>query len=369
MLNPSIPPPPLPPPPLPPSSSSTSSSTMLPYLPPGGPQKQPIFIGHLVNPLEHDPKHPKIMKEKIVEEIQFKGKIQFEGMHIVPNRITPPGYHFTGRTRPELHIRPFNLQIWGRVWNNDNHENENELSSSSSSSSSQSSIQLLLSITINGGVQWLPFPHPVNQWKVDYLMFKGDYEELSIILHGEIVEVQQEEEALPPPPYPAYFDNLYLIADALYPSPPPATAGGSGGQKDHHHHHHGHYDSSSRIYKPVRIELTSVMDILRMNREMEENKKMKKLLPEICTICADSWIWLSEAAQLVEEVFSHTPEGLPYASLENMHKDMQFVEKINSLLESCWEVSKQPCCLIELLGQQYVCVMWIMSNDGNVLYL
>lgn len=332
MLNPSIPPPPLPPPPLPPSSSSSTTTTLLPYLPPSGPQKPPIFIGHLVNPLEHDPKHPKIIKEKIVEEIQFKGKIQFEGMHIVPNRITPPGYHFTGHTRPELHIRPFNLQIWGRVWNDSNNDNDVENGSNQNESSllSSSAIQLLLSITINGGVQWLPFPHPVNQWKVDYLIFKGDYEELSLILHGEIVEVLEE---LPPPPYPAYFDNLYLIADALYPSPPTAVAsdGSGGGQKDHY--------SSSRVYKPVRIELTSVMDILRMNRDMEENKKIKKLLPEICTICADSWIWLSEAAQLVEEVFSHTPDGLPYSSLENMQKDMQFVEKINSLLESCWEVS------------------------------
>ncbi|RYG96963.1 hypothetical protein EON65_53580, partial [archaeon] len=168
-----------------------------------GPAHPPIFIGHISQFSDDGQKVGLKNGSKIeyCQELQFAKAVIIEGIHIVPNRISPPGIpDFVGKTRPDLSERPFTLQILGRK---------------ADPTLSLEDLFILVAITVNGGVQWLPLASQLQETSWDYLVFKGDYEEVSLILHG----VETDTLSIPNPlPYPPHYDKLYSIKENLIKS-------------------------------------------------------------------------------------------------------------------------------------------------------
>jgi hypothetical protein len=187
-----------------------------------GPKCPAVFEGHIAN----REASAKDRKSKYVQELHFGFPIQLEGIHIVPNQITPPGHSITGRTKPDLMTSPFQLQLFGRVC---------------SHQSTLKGIVPLLSLTVNGGVQWMPVQTEVSQVDIDYIAFSGDYSEITVILHGKsmnnkrlnklyaslgVTELgsEMEEEAdvddsaskpASRPPAPKYFQRLVIPSKSM----------------------------------------------------------------------------------------------------------------------------------------------------------
>lgn len=128
-----------------------------------GPSSPPIFIGHIKlqisddNPLYHN-------------IIKFQNPVQIEGIHIVPNKFIPPGFNIEGLTIPDIHMRSFIFHV---------HAKE-------SSTTTQSIIKGFITLTVHGGVQWHPVSKPMNAIYVDSLSFEGDFEVMTLIIHGNI---------------------------------------------------------------------------------------------------------------------------------------------------------------------------------------
>lgn len=275
-------------------------------------------MGHLKNPDVPLP-GTKRGKEDWVQELQFVNPLVLEGIHVVPNRVSPAGMPFSGRTKPEMQVRPFNLVLFGRVVPDSDQPDTPPIDK----------LHQLIAVTITGGVQWLPLKAPYNTWKVDYLAIKGDFEELSLIIHGESHSLEGGDTKplkLLPLPYPAFYEDLLEMTRKMHPGVPAVPA------------------LPSQPHKLVQIETTSLSAVL--NTPLPKEGKVKRLLPESGSTSADSFIWLSEAAQLVEVIFSHTAHTAPYATYDEMHKDVEFLEKVNALLESCWEVRSFPPSLL-----------------------
>lgn len=141
-----------------------------------GPMHPVIFAGHIgwnkddEGLLEYEEEDGN-NTPKFVFELNFNQQAHFlEGIHIVPMGISPPlGFAFQGQTAPEMAVRPFTLEIYARDIDT-------------------AAIKKVLSLTVNGGVQWMEIPAPMNSIAVDYLAIKGDFERLSLIIHGGTVD-------------------------------------------------------------------------------------------------------------------------------------------------------------------------------------
>lgn len=125
---------------------------------------------------DDEPKPEKEKKKKAKKEVAydlyFNKKVYFlEGVHIVPKGINPPGLEipFEGATAPALDS--FNLEILAR--NVDTEE-----------------LVPVLKLTVMGGVQWAPIENPLNTIAVDYLVFRGNFSTISVIIHGGEIEQQ-----------------------------------------------------------------------------------------------------------------------------------------------------------------------------------
>ena len=169
---------------LPPHAQSSALSPHMTHGPPGcfdpmtGPPP-PIFVGHVGKTAA--------MAElcstntPYAYEVFLGGSYLLAGIHIVPNQISTPvqglGFSFEGKTKPELHIAPFLLKIFGR--NLDTND-----------------LILVQESQIQGGVQWLPVLDAVSmRIAVDYLVFAGTFDTLSVIVHGSPLEKSVLSEA------------------------------------------------------------------------------------------------------------------------------------------------------------------------------
>jgi hypothetical protein len=175
-----------PPPPMPMSMSMSPQGFMQPPMQSMGPTRPVIFEGHIVNNSKG--------KDEVFQEICFGFPFKLEGIHIVPNQVTPPGLSLVGRTKPDISQRQFQFQLHGRV-------------------ASTNEIVFLLGLSVHGGVQWLPVPHPSSTLDLDYLVFIGDYEEITVMLHGFPIIPPNEinpNTSKPLAPYPFYFNDLLI---------------------------------------------------------------------------------------------------------------------------------------------------------------
>ena len=134
-----------------------------------GPTTGSIYVGHLMSstaPAEvaSDP--------SLSSDLALKAAYIIEGIHVVPNKITPPNFDIEGKTRPDIHTRPFNLMINAR-----NIDDGKDL------------VQIL-TLTITGGCQWIPILPPFNSIAIDHLRFHGDFEIITVIIHGIRLDTQ-----------------------------------------------------------------------------------------------------------------------------------------------------------------------------------
>jgi hypothetical protein len=134
-----------------------------------GPTTASIFVGHLISSsaLEDRNRDP-----SLVSDLALKAAYIIEGLHVVPNKISPPDFDIEGRTIPDIHTRPFNLMISAR-----NVDNAKDL-------------VLILTLTITGGCQWIPILPPFNSIAIDHLRFHGDFEIITVIVHGIKLDTQ-----------------------------------------------------------------------------------------------------------------------------------------------------------------------------------
>ena len=103
-------------------------------------------------------------------EVAFQAAHVIEGIHVVPNKITPPGFNIEGRTFPDLHTRPFTLVVTARDVDR------------------PQQLVNILSLNVSGGCQWIPIMPPFNAIAIDHLIFNGDFDVATVILHGIKIE-------------------------------------------------------------------------------------------------------------------------------------------------------------------------------------
>ena len=156
-----------------------------------GPTTGSIFVGHLYS---SSTSNDTSKDASFASDISLQAAHIIEGIHVVPNKISPPGFDIEGRTIPDIHTRPFNLVISAR-----NVDDAKEL------------VQIL-TLTITGGCQWIPILLPYNSIAIDYLKFYGDFEMVTVIIHGikldthmlsaaaqQILRISYNENLSPPP--------------------------------------------------------------------------------------------------------------------------------------------------------------------------
>jgi hypothetical protein len=152
-----------------------------------GPTCPPIFIGHL----SCTGTSYASTSGSNSYEINLGRKCLIEGLHIVPNKIVPPGFPIEGRTQPDIATRPFHLQVYVK-------------------SDQQQSLYEIMSFTVSGGAHWLPVPLPHNTVPVSYLAFHGDFEQLSLIIHGIAVSSRSSDDSMRPMPVPAMGNSSHV---------------------------------------------------------------------------------------------------------------------------------------------------------------
>lgn len=266
-------------------------------MPYAGPMQPVVFIGHF--------KQSPSDIGNVAHEV-FLGFNSFvEGIHVVPNQVTPPGFTFQGRTMPDLRSkRSFTLELHGRVVGT-------------------TEIKTLLSVTITGGVQWMALDAAVAALEVDYLAIVGSFESLSIIIHGGATKKDVPNFT---PPFPQYYE------DFIYP----ICEGGARRKTDH--------TSRNRV---ILDHLTGNRQLLLKTEDVlktliaDETKLADGLLSTVSMAHSSSRISIDVAVILVEKAFSLNLEQLQ-SDFETSHKAL---EEVSNALENCWKVCEIHVCL------------------------
>jgi hypothetical protein len=131
-----------------------------------GPSTPPVFAGHVKSA---GSVAPPSSDENV--NVQFQLPTTVEGIHVVPKNITPLGFSIEGKTSPDINTRSFVLDVYAHGPDN--------------------SVQLLLALSIRGGVQWQPVPPPLNMFPATRLSFGGDFDVVSVIIHGAHFQIGQ----------------------------------------------------------------------------------------------------------------------------------------------------------------------------------
>ena len=263
------------------------------------PRSDLIFEGHITNRPHHGAESN---HQGTVHEISFKSQQYFvEGLHIVPNKIKVPGTNFVGKTIPDMNMRPFSLHIFARVLFPD--------------VSKEPIVQHILSVTINGGIEWLAIPHPFDQLPIDYLAFDGDFEVLSMTIHGKIVgpSIYGGEGHLP---VPFYYHDISLETnevelELVCEDPKPTVE-------------NKELESLSNKISAIGVK-HSMYDYLN-GVKLPQNFPISEIDYRYCRKYSKSLVPIQSVAELVEQVF--TTQRIISGD----------IVELNRLLEKCWEV-------------------------------
>jgi hypothetical protein len=76
-----------------------------------GPMSPPLFVGHIVQEGSAAAADPSLAALGAMHEVLFPHPVTIEGIHVVPNRVTPQGFGMQGRTLPDMHTRPFCMDM------------------------------------------------------------------------------------------------------------------------------------------------------------------------------------------------------------------------------------------------------------------
>lgn len=296
----------------------------LTHLPPSvnmasGPQHPIIFMGHILSH-SNGANKSRDAPTKIVQEIYFGCKVRLEGFHIVPNQISPPGMSFTGRTKPDLQKGPFTLELYTR-------------------SIESGEICSILSLSVSGGVQWMPIPPEKSELQIDYMAFDGTFEELSIIIHGYAernADKSVEEDAIIP--YPRYLD--YLTLDEVEGLTNPTTRSMA---------------ETLRNFQDSKYDVEDTLaDLNNLDKRMSyfasttsgEKRPLyqgqstgAELLDRVYTYRATSLISVEAVGDLVVKVFSIESGSIDESNIEKFKEQLK---DITASLQQCWKVRLIP---------------------------
>ena len=141
-----------------------------------GPTSPPIFVGHVRSSKTKNNSIQALISGKtdiLVDEIPFAGAVFIEGIHIVPFKVCPPGFNIEGLTTPDINSRSFLINLYNKL--------------PLTATASEAGATELISLTVRGGVQWHAIPSPRNQMPVRTLLLGGDFEVITIIIHGQVI--------------------------------------------------------------------------------------------------------------------------------------------------------------------------------------
>jgi hypothetical protein len=290
------------PPPPPPMAMPSAAS---------GPTKPPIFIGHLGK----DQQSNGVDKiESLGTEIAFRAAYILEGIHIVPNKVIPPGFNVEGRTLPDLQMRPFVMELYARDIDN------------------PKDIFRVTSLTVRGGDPWIRLPD-INTIAIDYVVFKGDFETLTVIIHG------------------SKLDSSVLLDDArrVVAAGPPATsifaavaASGMDMSDEEDNNNEGAGREGQPFPKNILRGLRVALDTYHI---MLKGEEIKSIVPPLSILdafqssnCSKGacLVSIDAVAELIDAIFSK--DVGESSSIESK------TEAFNSLadtLGACWRVSRR----------------------------
>lgn len=261
----------------------------------------PIFKAHIQNKLK---KVGSNIESDLIKEIKLANRVKLEGLHIVPYGINIPELAIMGKTRPDMTTRTFQLQIYGR-------------------NPEKNDVSLLLAVTVSGGVQWLPFN---NSPEVDYLAFAGDFEELSIVLHGTVCESSDSYSSFPP--YPSYMDDLLLPTKLSIENTPQIFNPESQPQNDAFH-------SKALTSFPALCEKISTI----INETSLSKESVDILSYRISARHGKSLVPIKEMADLVGKIFSLQKQQLLQLNIPAMSQKCKELTDIFTILQFSFEVT------------------------------
>lgn len=284
-----------------------------------GPINPPVFVGHITQDEQGK-------RDGTAYEILLGYNSFIEGIHVVPNQITPPGFNFPGRTRPDLQSQQsFALEMHGRI-------------------SGSNEIRTLLSVTITGGVQWMPIEPTLASLELDYIAIVGTFEVLTIIIHGV---ASQKDGSKYTPPYPLYYDNFLLPVSNIHPNK----------RKSEHISRNRVILDSITSSRPVVYKIEDILKTI----IADESRLSESLISTLSMTHSSSKISIDMAMILVEKAFS--------LNLEQLQTDFELSHRalfeVSEALENCWKVySIKFYLLLNIMSVFHYCTCFhlIASN-------
>lgn len=272
----------------------------------------------------------KVNDKKYISELYFGAKAQrIEGIHIVPFGLALPGLAFTGKTKPDMQHRSFTFIMYGR-------------------NVETAEIIQLLDLSVRGGVQWMPLDDQLQNVVVDYLAIDGDFDEVSLLIHGEEdkkISRELERDPFRLPPYPNHWNYMFLSSSDIDPfmeklqhSETKIATSAEIGEVKRNADFEKKLLSDQLNNKNEFSELFH--EIVRQNELDKEQVSSLQLLIGRLSVRHDSaLVSLETLADLVEEVFSLPSNEA--TSISDLITVANHLEKLNEALSRCWTVSSE----------------------------
>jgi hypothetical protein len=317
----------------------------------------PIFVGHVRSSHLVSSSIQALVSGKtdvFVDEISFASPVQIEGVHIVPFKVCPPGISIEGLTTPDINTRAFLVNLLNKL--------------PPTSAAPEAGTAELISLTVRGGVQWHPIPAPRHLMRVRTLLLGGDFEVITIIIHGQILPSLDNQTPLSQDSVPINTIDVKLtetssstallqqsdssMSTVIVESTPMQKIEGSDSL--------GPWDLSSD--QSIKSGLASLLvpnveaSAARTSSEHRKLKAIRTRFPQLvlglqpkltrasagvlgrsCKRHRESVLSLSSAANLVGELFTH--EGRDCCSAEEYSVKAGAMSRIAELLGACWEVA------------------------------
>lgn len=316
----------------------------------------PIFVGHVRSSKLVGSSIQALVSGKTdiyVDEISFASPVQIEGIHIVPLKVCPPGISIEGLTTPDINTRAFLVNLLNKL--------------PPTSTAPEAGTAELISLTVRGGVQWHPIPAPRHLMRVRTLVLGGDFEVITIIIHGQVLPSLDNQTPLSLSSVPINTNAVKLTetssSTALLQSDSSMSAGiveSASMMKIEESDSLDLWDLSSD--QSIKSGLASLLipNVEAFSaRNSSEHRKLKAIrsrFPQLvgpglqpkliraragvlgrsCKRHRESVLSLSSAANLVGELFTY--EERDCCSVEEYSNKSRAMGRIAELLEACWEV-------------------------------
>jgi hypothetical protein len=297
-----------------------------------------------------------------VTEIYFKKAYRLEGIHIVPNGHTPPGVTIQGRTKPDLQ-KSFTFILYGR-------------------DAVTTEIVELLILVVRGGVQWMPIAPPYDglHLAIDYLAIDGDFEEVTLLLHGqEDLELSQELARNPYqlPPYPRHLDYTLipkqdivqfkekLKQDQIQWHQHPETLKLQQRDEKDKKWLWAHTYGEELKFQEYFQEITQSAGDYQDEKTSEQSQQLQALLGRQSIRHESALISLQVLADLVEHVFSLNTSDV--TSMRELEMTMKQLENLNETLATCWKTSVSNQAPLFMSLEKRGIIRNMIGEDGAMM--